>query len=644
MLTGTLLHYGGKDALPRPLTLQAGPLTMIFEPASGFLRHLRLGDHEVLRGIYGAVRDHNWATIPPQVANLESEIGKDSFRLTFDVTCRQGAVDYFWRGAVSGEANGQVTYSFDGEARSRFLRNRIGLCVLHPIAECAGQPCAVEHVDGTVEPAAFARAVTPPPIFTDLRALTHEVATTGIRAEVRFTGDVFETEDQREYTDESFKTYSTPQRLPKPAPVEPGAQAQQSVTLRLHGNVRPILPVVQGRPPQFSIATTPVFPLPPLGLCVASHGQPLSPREVERLRRLGLSHLRVDLRLASAAFADALRRAAAEAGQLGVGLHAALFVTDNAEQELAALAGEVERLKPRVALWLVLHETEECTGEKWVRLALQSLPRVAPGALVASGTRDWFANLNAARPPREATWFPCYAASPQVHLPDNLTMVENLAGLASTVETAKEFSPRPVVISPITLRPRSHPADPRERAVTDADPRQMSLFAAGWTLGSLARLAATGHAHSLTYFETTGALGVMATEDAALLPPDFPAPAGGVFPVYHVLADIGEFPGKQVYPTHSSHPLLAEGLTLFDAAGRRRILVANLSADAQEVKVKTGTCVARVRYLDETNAGQALREPETFRALAGEPKESVAGKIELKLLPFAVARVDIGQP
>ena len=111
--------------------------------------------------------------------------------------------------------------------------------------------------------------------------------------------------------------------------------------------------------------------------------------------------------------------------------------------------------------------------------------------------------------------------------------------------------------------------------------------------------------------------------------------------MYHIFADIGEFPGKQVHPTHSSHPLLVEGLTLVDAKGRRRILVANLTGEIQETKIKSGTCQARVRYLDETNVEQAMREPEAFRAQAGVTTESVAGKIELRLLPFALARVDI---
>jgi hypothetical protein len=204
------------------------------------------------------------------------------------------------------------------------------------------------------------------------------------------------------------------------------------------------------------------------------------------------------------------------------------------------------------------------------------------------------------------------------------------------------------VVSPITLRIRGNAGAAAEKPgsltelPSDVDPRQLSLFGAGWTLGSIARLASTGFVHSLTYYETTGWRGLMETDSGSPLPKEFPSEPGAVFPMYHVFADIAEFGAKQIYPTHSTHPLLAEGLTLFDASGRRRILVANLTGDPQDLKIKSGTCLAHVRYLDETTAEQAMRRPEEFRAQTGRRQESVSGKIELKLLPYAVARVDVG--
>src|SRR6266852_5329573 len=112
MTPQSILHDGKIDPVPRSIELRAGPLTLLFEPHTAFLRHLRLGDHEVVRALYAAVRDQDWATIASHVTNLKTEINKDSFRLTFDVNCRQGGIDYFWNGTVTGEAKGRVRFAF----------------------------------------------------------------------------------------------------------------------------------------------------------------------------------------------------------------------------------------------------------------------------------------------------------------------------------------------------------------------------------------------------------------------------------------------------------------------------------------------------------------------------------------------------
>src|SRR6266436_4368568 len=221
MLPKSVLHHGSSQPLLKPLELRAGPLTMIFEPGSAFLRHIRLGDHEVLRAIYGAVRDQNWGTIPPVISNLKSDVNTDSFSLSFEVACQQREIDFFWRGLIRGEPTGQVSYTFEGQVRSPFQRNRIGLCVLHPIAECSGRPCLVQHADGTEEQGFFPKSISPHQPFFDLKAISYEVVTTGITARIEFAGEVFEMEDQRNWSDASFKTYSTPQSLPKPVTVTP---------------------------------------------------------------------------------------------------------------------------------------------------------------------------------------------------------------------------------------------------------------------------------------------------------------------------------------------------------------------------------------------------------------------------------------
>lgn len=649
MLPRNVWYYGKDEPLPQQRELRAGPLSLIYE--GGDLRYIRLGDREVLRRVYVAVRDRNWGTVPPRLSNVQMEIGEDSFRIAYDVEHRQGDIDFFWKGTITGGADGTVTFTMDGIARSTFWRNRIGFCVLHPIRECAGAPCKVEHVDGAVEEGTFPRYISPHQPFFDIRAISHEVIP-GVWAEVRFAGDVFEMEDQRNWTDASYKTYCTPLRLPYPVEIQAGARVAQTVTLSLRGSAASIekakaqRSTAEGQPVSFTLRPSPLIPLPQLGLGVASHGQPLSPQEIERLKALHLSHLRVDLDLTRPGYEATLRQATVEAQALGISLEVALFASSEAESELKALLDVLARIRPPVGRWLIFHHREKSTSERWVTLAQQILPRYDATVPIGAGTNAYFAELNRGRPPIQALDVVCYSINPQVHAFDNASLVENLEAQAATVESARQFcGDRPICITPVTLKPRFNPDAtgpepplPPGELPQQVDVRQMSLFGAGWTLGSIKYLAESGVA-SITYYETTGWRGVMEREDGSPLPDKFRSLPGMVFPLYHVLADVGEFRGGRVIPSASSHPLHVDGLVL-QKDGKTRVMLANFTAEPQTVAVNGLGERVWARSLDETNVEEAVRLPEAFRARADELLSSRNGAVRVHLRPYAVIRLD----
>jgi hypothetical protein len=645
--TRNVLLRGTEEPAPTQTELRAGPLSAVYE--NGDLRYLRLGDREIVRRIYVAIRDRNWGTVPNLLTNVQMQVEPDRFRITYDVSNSQGEIQFVWRGTITGEASGTISFAMEGEAQAAFYRSRIGFCVLHPLRECAGQPCRIEHVDGSMEEGTFPRYISPDQPFLEMRAISHEVEP-GVRAEVRFDGDIFEMEDHRNWTDASYKTYCTPLRLPYPVEIPQGTRIAQSVTVRLtRAPARATGPSGREGPGERSslaVATSPATRLPAIGLGVASHGQPPAPREIERLRALRLSHLRVDLRLSQPTWREALRRAANEAAALGVPVAVALHLSDAAESELTALATAVGTVKP--PSWLIFHTGEKSTSERWVRLARERLAAVAPGAAFVAGTDAYFAELNRDRPPVAAVDGVCYSINPQVHAFDDISLVENLAAQAETVASATQFAGgRPLFVGPVTLLPRFNPNAtgpepeplPGEPPET-VDPRQMSLFAAAWTLGSV-RYLAQPEVASITYYETTGWRGVMETEAGSPLPERFQSVPGGVFPLYHVLADVGEFAGGEVLSTTASHPLRVDGLAL-RKDGRTRVLVANMTLAPQRAVVTGLPTLVRVRVLDETNAEAAMREPEAFRAEAGVEMRPKEGSLEIELRPYSVARLDNG--
>lgn len=643
MLSPAILRRGSDDVIEPPLALRAGPLALHYE--AGELRDIRLGGVEVLRRIYVAVRDRNWDTIVPTFSEVQIKREADSFAIRFLAEHRAGAIDFVWRGAINGEADGTIRFAMDGAARSDFQRNRIGFCILHPPGPCAGQPCVVEHDDGTVTDGTFPRFISPDQPFCEMRAITHEVAP-GLRAEVRFAGDIFEMEDQRNWTDDSYKTYCTPLRLPFPVAVAVGERVEQAVTLSLSGVASVASTEARDEPLTITVGAEVLGTLPQLRLGVASHGRALGDNEISRLRALNLAHLRVDLRIGEEGWHADWARAIDEATALGVALEAALFLpTLGAREALESFAATLAAPHPPIARWLIFDRERRMTSAESVALAREVLATVAPGVLVGGGTDAYFTELNRDRPDPAALDFASYSITPQVHAFDDRSLIETLACQGTTVASARQFlGDVPLAISPITLRPRFNPNataadDPGSEGMMpfSVDPRQMSLFGAAWMLGSVAALAASG-VDSVTYYETIGPRGVIETAEGAPWP-EFPSVPGGAFPLYHVLADLGEFAGGEVLRVAYADPRGAAALAV-RADGRSRILVANLRPECQQIALNLPADRATVRLLDETNAEAAMCSPEAFRAAAGEVIAADGGRIVLDLLPYAVARLD----
>jgi hypothetical protein len=423
-----------------------------------------------------------------------------------------------------------LKFTFDGKARSTFQRNRIGFCVLHPMRECAGQPCTIEKTTGETFQGSFPDLIRPDQPFFDIRAIRHTVVP-DLEAEVRMEGDTFEMEDHRNWTDANFKTYCTPLAKPYPVRVESGTTIQQAVTLVLKGPL-PRTNVKRERPVEVRISGD-RRPMPKIGFGNA----PVDLRGAAAIQDLSPAHIRVDLYLAKSGWKDEL----AAAGDLGLPLELAIF---GAPDAVLAVAPK------NVARYLLFDVTSPP-------------PKVNGQVLV--GTNNYFTELNRKRPPKNAGDGTCYSINPQVHAFDNATLVENLEAQASTVRTARSFvGDRWIAVTPVTLRPRFIPAT---GAPVDPDPRQSSPFNAAWTLGSIKYLAEAG-ANSITYFELTGKGGVLGS------------------PVEKVFAGIKG--ADSILPSQSSDTLRVNA-AVFTHGGERQVVLANMTNRTQRARLSART-------------------------------------------------------
>ena len=443
-----------------------------------------------------------------------------------------------------------------------------------------------------IEPQIFGRSS-----FQELRSVAHEVAP-GIGAHVGFEGDTFEMEDQRNWTDASFKTYCTPLARPFPVEVKSGTTIRQSVTLRLTGDsFRGCESWLDAAPKlaEVLILTIPDRPtggLPQLGLGVASHGEPLTKITIERLRQLQLSHLRVDVRLAAPDWTTTLAQAAVEARQIGTRLELALHLPRHGEADFSALTDALEPMALLLARILALREGEAATTSGTLAEVRKHLNCLR--SPIGGGSDSNFCELNHElaldRFALGDSDFVFWSINPQVHACDHRSIMETLEAQAATVRSARTLtSDRPLVVSPVTLKQRFNPVatgvqTSRASGVLPphTDPRQLSRFAAAWTLGSIAALASAGIA-STTFYETTGARGVMERTAGSSMPDKFPSLAGGVFPLFQVFAGLAGC--QQFAVAHSTATGPVTALALFDAGKMKRVLVANLSGQSQVVRV-----------------------------------------------------------
>jgi hypothetical protein len=376
-------------------------------------------------------------------------------------------------------------------------------------------------------------------------------------------------------------------------------------------------------------------PLPPLGLGLASDEAPIDDSAVARLTPLQAANLRCDVQLADPAWLATLRRAAHDALELGAALELAAHLPPSGGN-LAAVFAALAALRADVARVAVFRDGQKSTTAADLAAARAAFADL--GIPLGAGTDADLYQLNLQRPPADAD-FICWSMNPQVHASDNASIAETPAAAAEQVASVRACFPGvPLVVSPVTLRPRFNPVAagparpvPPGELPPAVDPRQLTLFGAAWTLGMLAALAPAGLA-GLTFFETTGWRGVLETATGPRRPDKFPSAPGQVFPLWHVFRALAGFRAAAVVTV--SDPLRVAALAVRGAAGRRRLLAANLAPEPVAVAF-AAPAGARARVLDAPCVVAAARDPEAFWAAPAAPVTA-----PLRLAAHALAFVD----
>lgn len=476
-------------------------------------------------------------------------------------------IDYAGAGAkyraklsVQMDAAG-LSVAFDGEASSDFHSNRIGLVVLHR-PDDAGRAVSIGTCHGTVRNQRFPTEISPHQPFTDIKSMGWKRDGTAFSLE--FRGETFETEDQRNWTDASFKTYGTPLSRPYPVAVTAGTSLHQSVRLIATASDTPLPeldahPVIVAAVHDHAVATVPRLSTSASGFSTTIKPIP------------GLDALLVEL---SAADLETARLASIRAGQqalaLGVPLDVRLVVS--APEQIPPLLGLLP-LTNTVRLGAFDEASHMTEPTIWQALSAEANHRGFAGTLVA-GARSHFTELNraSARIPLAAPTL-VYSITPQMHATEVRHVVETLPMQRQTALNALRIGGgKPLYIGPVTLRARFNAVSTGNSGASTSmttDPLQGEAFTAAWLLGSINELSLPG-IQGISYFEASGPRGLVNEIESE-------TPAGELF------AQLAALHGSEILAVGDCPP----GVVLYPVRVEDgiRLFAANLTAAALEIPV-----------------------------------------------------------
>lgn len=598
------LLFGTDEPVEPPRRLTAGALSA--DLTAGNLRSIRWHGTEVLRGIAFVIRDTRWGTYAPAIDGLDVVVDAERFTVAYgaEVEGHEGAFAY--RVAIAGGADGRLRFSARGSATREFATNRTGFVVLHGLEGVVGRPLAVRHADGTVTRTRFPILVQPSQPAGAIAGLRHDPMP-GLSVEVGFSGDVFEMEDQRNWTDASFKTYVRPLSRGYPYRIQPGEPLSQAVDLHVSGTARGSKAAVEPR-----IAVEWGAPgrgvLPRVGLYV--DGENLSGAEARRdavaALRPGYLQARVDLADASAI--GVLDRVLRLARSWRCPLHLdAVIPGIRPRDELAELAGWVGHGRPDLEALFVLPARDLRSRPAGVTPPSEAAPvdilaavrAACPGVPLVGGMPVGFPELNR-NPPPPGIDMVAHATQAIVHAADDLSVMETLEALPHVIATTLSLAGAlPYRIGPATIGvPASASASPpagnpfnRRLPTGSPDPRQRGLFAASFLIGLV---AATRDVTHLTLGAPTGDIGLLDDEGR-------PLPAALAFAETAVLSGL---------PRLSSRCTAAGSVAAVAALTDRGpvLWLANLTGAPVTVALRGPRC-RRLRVIDVDRLAQGIRGP-----------------------------------
>ncbi|NTF45599.1 hypothetical protein [Rhizobium rhizogenes] len=588
--------YGTGEAETPPIQLTAGKLVVDFK--GGNLRTVSYDGAEVLRAISYLVRDRDWGTYAPYVENLRIQQQPNGFSVSY-LARYTGPDDteLVVEVRIAAQAGEPLIFEADALSATGFETNRCGFCILHPIVGVAGMPVSIEHVDGTREDTHFPDLIDPWQPFKDMRAITHRV-TPSVTAECRMEGDTFEMEDQRNWSDASYKTYVRPLALPWPYRITAGEPVRQRIVLTVGEMSRSpaiSLPPSENTAPISLGLTARSGIMPAIGLVITPEEAAATLRARDKLAEITPQELLFHFDPNAGHGGDAFKSFAAiaalhagkstleialpcrqtplaEARQIAAWMHAANF-----DPDAIVMSPSVDRQStPPGSEW------PECPPLEEVYSAAHA---AFPGMRLGGGMLSYFTELNRKRVPAEPLDFITHCTNPIVHAADDLSVMQTLEALPFITRSVRAiYGNRPYRIGPSTIPMRQNPygsrtmdsPDGARMAMANTDPRHNARFGEAFAFGYAARVL-DAELECLTLSALTGPFGLIAGDNE-------PSPAGANRPIFNSVATLARLAGSRWRECLSSDPSAVLAFVTARTGTQRELHLVNITPTPRRIE------------------------------------------------------------
>ncbi|MEO1105984.1 MAG: hypothetical protein AAFW98_20010, partial [Pseudomonadota bacterium] len=300
---------------------------------------------------------------------------------------------------------------------------------------------------------ALPRLKAPLDDYFDMAAVTHEVAP-GVSVTATLEGDAYEMEDQRNWTDASFKTYIRPLSRPFPYTLPGGERFEQRVSLAFHGTP----PTGAGVDAAVTVTVGDVAgTMPDLGLAVTSALAEAALPVADTLNKANVRTLVATYDPRVGGDAAGLGRLVALATAIGASLTLEAILplvdadgapTDDPAvlaEDVAALAKvvreggvELDAIVPLPACYLRSYQP----SGPWPKApdltkVYEAVREAFPGVAIVGGMHSYFTELNRKWPPLGAIDAITHSTTAVVHAADDVSVMETLEALPSVFSSVR---------------------------------------------------------------------------------------------------------------------------------------------------------------------------------------------------------------